>query len=69
MDLAPLVSALDAMLARLPFSITVELDACAVHKQVQGAIGALIGDLHSEGLLPSAQRSVVGHGPVQVDHL
>lgn len=65
MDLAPLASALDAMLAHLPFAITEKLDACAVHEQVQGAIGAPIGDLDGEGLLPSAQGGVVGHGPVQ----
>jgi hypothetical protein len=49
-DLAPLASALDAMLARLPFAITGELDASAVHEQVQWSIGAPIRDLDSEGL-------------------
>ena len=61
--------ALDALLTRLPFAITEELDACAIHEQVQGAIGAAIRDLDSEGLLPSAKGGVVGHRPVQVSHL
>lgn len=42
MNLAPLTSTLNAMLVRLPFTVTEELDPSAVHQQVQGAIGAPI---------------------------
>jgi hypothetical protein len=42
MHLAPLASALNTMLARLPFAIAGELDTGAVHKQVQGASGTVI---------------------------
>ena len=69
MDLAPSASALNAVLARLPFAIAEELDAGAVHAQVQRAIGATIRDLDGERLLPSAQGRVVRHGPIQVCQL
>lgn len=65
MDLAPLAPALNTVLARLPFAITEELEPGAVDEQVQGAIGAAIGDLDYERLLPSAQSRVVRHSPVQ----
>jgi hypothetical protein len=45
MDLAPLASALNAVLVGLPFTIPEELDAGAVDEQIQGAISAPIGDL------------------------
>jgi hypothetical protein len=38
------------MLARPPFAITEKLDAGAVHEQVQGAIGAPLGDLDGQRL-------------------
>ena len=55
MHLAPLASALHAMFARLPVAITAELDAGAVHQQVQKAICAAIRDLDGEPPLPAAQ--------------
>ena len=57
------------MLSGLPLAITEELDAGAVDEQVQGAIGAPIGDLDGQGLLPPAQGRIVWHGPVQASHL
>ena len=45
MHLAPLTPTLNAVLARLPFAITEELDASAVQQQTQGAISAPIRDL------------------------
>ena len=61
-------SALNAMLSGLPFAIAEELDPGAVHQQVQGAIGAAVGDLDGQCLLTPAQGGVVGHRPVQVRH-
>jgi hypothetical protein len=69
MHLAPLASALRPMLARLPFAIAQELDASAVHEQVQRASGATVRDLDGERLLPATQGRVVRHGPVQVCQL
>jgi hypothetical protein len=69
MHLAPLVPDLRPMLARMAFSICQELDAGAVSKQVQKAIGATIGALDGERLLPPAQGRVVRHAPVQVRQL
>jgi len=69
MDLAPLASAPNTVLARLPFAIAEELDPGAVDEQVQGAIGTAIGDLDGERLLPSAQCRVIRHSPVQARHL
>jgi hypothetical protein len=57
------------MLAGLPFAITEELDAGAVHQQIQGAIGAPIRDLDRQRLLVSAERGVIRHRPVKADHL
>ena len=65
MDLAPLATTLNTVLAGLPFTVTEELDPGAVHQQVQRPIGTTIGYLHLEGLLPAAQRRVVWNGPVQ----
>lgn len=60
---------MNSMLARLPFAISEKLGAGAVNEQVQGVVGAPIGDLDSKGLLPSAHCGVVGQGPVQARHL
>jgi hypothetical protein len=72
------------MLARLPFvtwqwfackpregaiTIAEELDAGAVHEQVEGSIRTAVRDLDGERLLPPAQRRVIQHGPVQTRHL
>ena len=53
------------MLARLPFTITEELDAGAFHEQVQRPVGAAVGNLDGQGLLSAAQRGKVRYGPVQ----
>jgi len=65
MDLAPLASALDAVLSGLPRTIAKEFDPSAVHQQVEGAIGSAIRDLDSQGLLPAAKGGKVRHRPVQ----
>lgn len=57
-----LATARYAVLAGLPFSVAKELDAGAVHQQVQWPAGTAIGDLHPEGLLSAAQRRVVWNG-------
>ena len=65
MDLAPSASSLDTMLAGLPLAVAEELDAGAIHQQVQRPVGTAIRDLHLQGLLSAAQRRVVRNGPVQ----
>lgn len=45
MDLAPLASTMNAMLSGLPFAIAEELDARAVHQNVQRPIGKPVGNL------------------------
>lgn len=52
-------------LTDLPFPVTEELDAGAVHEQVQGTFGAAVRDLNRRGLLPAAQGAEVWDGPVQ----
>ena len=64
-----LASALNAMLSGLPVAITEDLDASAVHKQVEGATAAPIRDLDGKGLLPPTQGRSVGHSPVEVRNL
>ena len=56
MHLAPLAAPLDAVLAGLPLAVAKELDPCAVHQQVERAVGAAVGDLHSQCLLSAAER-------------
>gem|GEM_PF-1515539 len=65
MDLAPLASPLNAMIAGLPLAIAEELDTGAVHQQVQWPASTAIRDLHLQSLLPSAQRGVVRNRPIQ----
>lgn len=65
MHLAPLASSLHTMIPGLPLAIAEELDAGAVHQQVQRPASTAIGDLHLQGLLPAAQGRVVRNGPVQ----
>ena len=65
MNFSPLASALNTMLTSLPLAIAEELDACAVHEQVQQSVSTVVGDLNCQGLLPAAQGGKVGHGPVQ----
>jgi hypothetical protein len=65
MDLAPLASSLDTMLAGLPLAVAEDLDAGTVHQQVQRPISTAIRDLHLQGLLSAAQRGVIWNGPIQ----
>lgn len=65
MNLAPLAPARGAVLAGLPFAIAKELDAGAVHQQVQRAVSPAIGDLDGQCLLTTAEGGVIRHGPVQ----
>ena len=69
MNLAPLATALNTVLAGLPFSVTEELDPGAVHEQIERPIGAPIRNLDGQRLFPSAQRRVVRHRPFQTRHL
>ena len=54
MHLAPPASALDALLARLPFADAKELGAGTVHQPVQQVIGKPAGDRDGERLVPPA---------------
>jgi len=64
MDLAPLAAALNTVLSRLPFAPSpMELDAGAVNKQVQRAIGTPVRDLDLKCFLPPTQ--VVWSGTAQ----
>lgn len=53
------------MLTSLPLAIAEELDASAVHEQVQWSVSTAPGDLNCQGLLPVANDGKVGHMPVQ----
>ena len=53
------------MLPGLPLAITEELDASAVHKQVQRPVGTAIRDLRLRGLLSAAERRIVRNRPGQ----
>jgi hypothetical protein len=61
MYLAPLTTALNAMLADLPFAIAQELDAGAVNQQVWRTVGAPAGDLDRPRFLPPTQGRIVRH--------
>jgi len=54
MYFAPLAAPLDAVLAGLSFPVAQELDAGAVHQQVERPIRTALGDLDSQSLLPAA---------------
>ena len=64
MYFAPLASALNTMLRSLPLAIAEELDASAVHEQVQRSVSTAVGNLNCQGLLPATQGGKVGHRPV-----
>ena len=50
------------------FPFTQELDAGAVHQQVQRTGSCSVGQLHLQCLLASAHGAEVGHLPVQAGH-
>ena len=64
-EIKPMNARIRAVLAGLPLTVAEELDARAIHEQVERAIGAAIRDLDRQGLLPAAQGAEVGDGPVQ----
>ena len=51
----------------LAFAFTLALDARAVDRKVQRALGASIRDVHGQRLLAARQRAEVGHDPVETD--
>lgn len=55
MYLAPLTSALNAIVSGLPLTIAQELDPGTVHRRVQQPIGAPVGNLDGQCALPPAQ--------------
>jgi hypothetical protein len=64
MYFAPLASALNTMLRSLPLAIAEELDASAVHKQVQRFVSTAVENLNCQGLYPATQGGKLWHGPV-----
>lgn len=65
MDLAPLATTVNAMLADLPFAIAEELDPGAVHEQVEWTVGTAIRDLDTQGF-DGLTRPHRGHGPISL---
>lgn len=57
------------MLSGLPNTIADVLCCGAVDEQVERPIRKTIRDMDGQCLLPTAQRLVIRHGPVQVCHL
>lgn len=57
------------MIAGMPFALAADLDARAVHEQVQRATAATVRQLHGQGLLPSAERREVRHRPLEAGQL
>ena len=64
-DLAPDPAFAAPMLASVPLTFALDLDASAVDQEVQWAWRAAIRDVDLQGLLAPRQRAEVGHGPVQ----
>jgi len=58
-----------AMLARLPLTITEELDPGAVDQQVQWPVRTAVWDVHFRGVLAMRQRAEVRHRPVQANQM
>ena len=64
-DLAPDAPLGAAVLARVPFAFTLDLDPCAVDKQVQRALRASIWNVDRKCLLPSADGAEIRHIPIE----
>lgn len=64
-DLAPDASFGPAMLARVPFAFTLDFDTGAVAQEVQRALRATIGNVHSESLLAARQGAEIRDLPIQ----
>lgn len=66
-DLAPDAALRTAMLAGVPLSFSLDLDPRAVDQEVQRTLRPPMRDVHSKGLLATAQGAEVGHIPVQAN--
>ena len=69
MHLAPHAALGPAMLARVPFALAPDLDPGTVDQQAQRAARAAVGQLHSQRLLPPAERREVRHRPIKTCQL
>lgn len=56
-----------AAIARIPLSLTVDLDAGSVNQQMQRAPRPPMRDVHGKALLATAECAKVGHLPVHAD--
>lgn len=63
MDLAPFTPVLGAVLLAFPLAFAQELDARAVHQQLQRRLGSLVALFYLQGLLASADRAAVRYWP------
>ena len=52
-----------------PLAFAQELDARAVHQQLQRRLGSLVAQFDLQGLLASADRAEIRHRPVQLGQL
>ena len=68
-NLAPDATFRTAMIAGVPLTFALDLDACAVDQQIQQPRGATVGDVDGQELLAAAQRAKVGHCPAQPDQV
>ena len=68
-NFAPDAPTRPAMLARVPFALTADLDPCAVPKKVQRPARDPIGQLHRHNLLTTAKRREIWHRPLQPGEL
>lgn len=68
-DLAPDPAFGAALLAGVPFALTLDLDPDAVDQQMQRTIRSTVGEVHLQSLLAPRQSAEVGHRPVQTDQV
>lgn len=69
MDLSPFAPVFGPVLFAFPFTFAQELDARAVHQQVQWGVAGLVADLDLKRLLASTDRAEVRDRPVQPGQL
>ena len=62
---APLTPIVSSMLLAFPFAFAQELDAGAVHQQLQRRFARLVAELDLQALLAPAHRAEVWHLPIQ----
>jgi ribosomal protein S21 len=53
------------VLSGLPFTIAEDIDAGAVHEQIERTIRTAVRDLDRQRLLPAAHRKEFGNSPIQ----